>query len=144
MDLKLNNMHNKELFFLLLSCVGIFVVVMLILINVIIRHKEKKFIKSIKAGDIFVYDTNVSLYYDRIKKYKDNPFDSTPLLVFPFNTCIIKELKESETGETWVCYNIIRTPKEISIAEKTDILANMYSPLNTFLEFRARVKRFEI
>lgn len=137
-------MHNNELFFLLLSCVAIFVVVMIILINAIIQHKEKKFIKSIKAGDIFVYDTNVSLYYDRIKNYKDNPFDSPKLLVFPFNTCLIKELKESETGETWVCYNIICTPEEISIAEKTDILTNLYSPLNKFLEFRERVKRFEI
>ena len=137
-------MHNKELFFLLLSCVGIFVVVMMILINVIIQHKEKKFIKSIKAGDIFVYDTNVSLYYDRIKKYKDNPFDSTKLLVFPFNTCLIKELKESENGETWVCYNRICTPEEISIAEKTDILTNLYSPLNEFLEFRERVDHVEI
>ena len=136
-------MGNAEMY-IVLSCTIGFVVGMIILINVIIYHKEKKFIKSIKAGDIFVYDTDVSLYYYKIKNYKDNPFDSTSLLVFPLNTCIIKELKESETGETWVCYNIIRTPKEISIAEKTDILANLYSPLNEFLEFRARVKRFEI
>lgn len=130
--------------YIVLSCTIGFVVFMIILINVISQRKEKKFIKSIKAGDIFVDDSNVGLYYDRIKYYKDNPFDPTELLVFPFNTCIIKELRESETGETWVCYNIIRTPKEISIAEKTDILTNFYSPLNEFLEFRERVKRFEL
>ena len=137
-------MANNIEMYIVLSCTVGFVVFMIILINVIIYHKEKKFIKSIKAGDIFVNDTDVSLYYDRIKNYKDNPFESAELLVFPFNTCIIKELKESETGETWVCYNIIRTPKEISIAEKTDILTNLYSPLNEFLEFRERVKRFEM
>ena len=136
-------MDNTEMYIVLL-CSVCFVVGMMILINVIAHHKEKKFIKSIKAGDIFVNDIDVSLYYDRIKNYKDNPFESAELLVFPFNTCIIKELKESETGETWVCYNIIRTPKEISIAEKTDILTNFYSPLNEFLEFRERVKRFEL
>ena len=136
-------MDNTEMY-IVLACTTVFVVIMMILINIITHHKEKKFIKSIKAGDIFVYDTDVSLYYKRIENYKNNPFDSTELLVFPFNTCIIKELKESETGETWVCYNIIRTPKEISIAEKTDILTNFYSPLNEFLEFRERVKRFEI
>ena len=130
--------------YIVLACTTVFVVIMMILINIITHHKEKKFIKSIKAGDIFVDDTDVSLYYNRIKNYKDNPFDSTEPLVFPFNTCIIKELKESKTGETWVCYNIIRTPKEISIAEKTDILTNFYSPLNEFLEFRERVKRFEL
>ena len=136
-------MDNTEMY-IVLACTTVFVVIMMILINIITHHKEKKFIKSIKAGDIFVYDTDVSLYYKRIENYKNNPFDSTELLVFPFNTCIIKELKESETGETWVCYNIIRTPKEISIAEKTDILTNFYSPLNEFLEFRERVKRFEL
>ena len=136
-------MDNTEMY-IVLSCTIGFVVIMVILINVITHHKGKKFIKSIKAGDIFVDDSNVSLYYKRIENYKNNPFDSTELLVFPFNTCIIKELKESETGETWVCYNIIRTPKEISIAEKTDILTNFYSPLNEFLEFRERVKRFEL
>ena len=137
-------MDNNTEMYIVLACTTAFVVIMMILINIITHHKEKKFIKSIKAGDIFVDDTDVSLYYNRIKNYKDNPFDSTELLVFPFNTCIIKELKESETGETWVCYNIIRTPKEISIAEKTDILTNLYSPLNEFLEFRERVKRFEL
>ena len=137
-------MDNNTEMYIVLACTTAFVVIMMILINIITHHKEKKFIKSIKAGDIFVYDTDVSLYYNRIKNYKNNPFDSTELLVFPFNTCIIKELKESETGETWVCYNIIRTPKEISIAEKTDILTNFYSPLNEFLEFRERVKRFEL
>lgn len=136
-------MDNTEMYIVLL-CSVCFVAITAALMNIITHHKEKKFIKSIKAGDIFVYDTDVSLYYKRIENYKNNPFDSTELLVFPFNTCIIKELKESETGETWVCYNIIRTPKEISIAEKTDILTNFYSPLNEFLEFRERVKRFEI
>ena len=136
-------MGNTEMY-IVLSCAIGFVVITAAIMNIITHHKEKKFIKSIKAGDIFVYDTDVSLYYGRIKNYKDNPFDSSELLVFPFNTCIIKELKESENGETWVCYNIIRTPKEISIAEKTDILTNLYSPLNEFLEFRERVKRFEI
>ena len=137
-------MDNNTEMYIVLACTTAFVVIMMILINIITHHKEKKFIKSIKAGDIFVYDTDVSLYYNRIENYKNNPFDSTELLVFPFNTCIIKELKEPETGETWVCYNIIRTPKEISIAEKTDILTNFYSPLNEFLEFRERVKRFEL
>ena len=137
-------MDNNTEMYIVLACTTVFVVIMMILINIITHHKEKKFIKSIKAGDIFVYDTDVSLYYNRIENYKNNPFDSTELLVFPFNTCIIKELRESETGETWVCYNIIRTPKEISIAEKTDILTNFYSPLNEFLEFRERVKRFEL
>ena len=137
-------MDNNTEMYIVLACTTVFVVIMMILINIITHHKEKKFIKSIKAGDIFVYDTDVSLYYNRIENYKNNPFDSIELLVFPFNTCIIKELKESETGETWVCYNIIRTPKEISIAEKTDILTNFYSPLNEFLEFRERVKRFEL
>ena len=136
-------MDNTEMYIVLSCTVGV-VVITAALMNIITHHKEKKFIKSIKAGDIFVYDTDVSLYYNRIENYKNNPFDSTELLVFPFNTCIIKELKESETGETWVCYNIIRTPKEISIAEKTDILTNFYSPLNEFLEFRERVKRFEL
>lgn len=136
-------MGNTEMY-IVLACVTAFVVIMMILINVIEHHKEKKYIKSIKVGDIFVDDMDVSLYYKRIENYKANPFDSTELLVFPFNTCIIKELKESETGETWVCYNIIRTSKEISIAEKTDILTNFYSPLNEFLEFRERVKRFEL
>ena len=136
-------MDNTEMY-IVLSCAIGFVVITATLMNIITHHKEKKFIKSIKVGDIFVYDTDVSLYYNRIENYKNNPFDSTELLVFPFNTCIIKELKESETGETWVCYNIIRTPKEISIAEKTDILTNLYSPLNEFLEFRERVKRFEL
>lgn len=136
-------MDNTEMY-IVLACTTVFVVITAALMNIITHHKEKKFIKSIKPGDIFVDDTDVSLYYNRIENYKNNPFDSTELLVFPFNTCIIKELKESETGETWVCYNIIRTPKEISIAEKTDILTNFYSPLNEFLEFRERVKRFEI
>ena len=137
-------MDNNTEMYIVLSCVIGFVVITAALMNIITYHKEKKFIKSIKAGDIFVYDTDVSLYYNRIENYKDNPFGLTELLVFPFNTCIIKELKKSETGETWVCYNIIRTPKEISIAEKTDILTNFYSPLNEFLEFRERVKRFEL
>ena len=137
-------MDNNTEMYIVLACTTAFVVIMMILINIITHHKEKKFIKSIKAGDIFVYDIDVSLYYKRIENYKNNPFDSSEFLVFPFNTCIIKELKKSETGETWVCYNIIRTPKEISIAEKTDILTNFYSPLNEFLEFRERVKRFEL
>lgn len=135
--------NNTEMYIVLACAVG-FVMITAVLMNIITHHKEKKFIKSIKAGDIFVYDIDVSLYYKRIENYKNNPFDSSEFLVFPFNTCIIKELRESETGETWVCYNIIRTPKEISIAEKTDILTNFYSPLNEFLEFRERVKRFEL
>ena len=77
-------MDNNTEMYIVLACTTVFVVIMMILINIITHHKEKKFIKSIKAGDIFVYDTDVSLYYNRIENYKNNPFDSAELLVFPF------------------------------------------------------------
>ena len=131
----------------LLYCIS-FAVIVVILVHIILNMKEKKYIKSIKAGDIFVYRTDVDLYYETIEKYKydlDNPFESTPtVLTFPVNTCIIKELKESKTGEMWVCYNLINTLNEITIAEKTSELVNHYRRLDDFLEFRKRVERFEM
>lgn len=131
----------------LLYCIS-FAVIVVILVHIILIMKEKKYIKSIKAGDIFVYRTDVDSYYETIEKYKyelDNPFESTPIvLTFPVNTCIIKELKESKTGEMWVCYNLINTLNEITIAEKTSELVNHYRRLDDFLEFRKRVKRFEM
>ena len=131
----------------LLYCIS-FAAIVVILVHIILNIKENKYIKSIKAGDIFVYRTDVDLYYETIEKYKydlDNPFESTPtVLTFPVNTCIIKELKESKTGEMWVCYNLINTLNDITIAEKTSELVNHYRRLDDFLEFRKRVKRFEI
>ena len=63
-------MDNTEMY-IVLACTTVFVVIMMILINIITHHKEKKFIKSIKAGDIFVYDTDVSLYYKRIERIRN-------------------------------------------------------------------------
>ena len=131
----------------LLYCIS-FAILVVILVHIILIMKEKKYIKSIKVGDIFVYRTDVDLYYETIEKYKyelDNPFESTPIvLTFPVNTCIIKELKESKTGEMWVCYNLVDTPDEITIAENTSNFTNHYRTLDDFLEIRERVKRFEI
>lgn len=133
---------------ILFSCISVFVATIMILANVIVNKKQKKYIESIKTGDIFVFHLDVNSYYRRIEEYKhelENPFDPTPIpLVFPDSTCIIKELKKSETGETWVCFNIIKTPKEISIAENTDTLVKHYRTLDEFLEFKERVERFEI
>ena len=129
-------------------CITIFVITIVILVHIILNIKEKKYIKSIKVGDIFVYSQDVDSYYRRINDYKHystNPFDPKPkTLYFPSQTCIIKELKESENGEMWVCYNLVNTPNEINIAENTSNLINYYRTLNDFLEIRERVKRFEI
>ena len=48
-------MDNNTEMYIVLACTTVFVVIMMILINIITHNKEKKFIKSIKAGDIFVY-----------------------------------------------------------------------------------------
>ena len=132
---------------ILLYCIS-FAILVVILVHIILIMKEKKYIKSIKVGDIFVYSQDVDLYYRRINDYKHystNPFESTPIvLTFPVNTCIIKELKESKTGEMWVCYNLINTLNEITIAEKTSELVNHYRRLDDFLEFRKRVERFKL
>ena len=132
---------------ILLYCIS-FAILVVILVHIILIMKEKKYIKSIKVGDIFVYRTDVDLYYEIIEKYKyelDNPFESTPIvLTFPVNTCIIKELKESKTGEMWVCYNLINTLNDIIIAEKTSELVNHYRRLDDFLEFRKRGERFKL
>lgn len=133
---------------ILLTCISIFVAVMMILLNVIVNKKEKKYIESIKVGDIFCFYTDVNTYYRRIEMYKHeltNPFEPTPILLrFPNSTCIIKDLKESKTGEMWVCYNLINNLKEMNIAENSDTLVKHYRTLDEFLALRKRVERFEI
>lgn len=140
-------MNNSEIY-ILLSCVSVFVATIMIIANVIVNLKQKKYIESIKPGDIFVYHSAVNAYYGSIEEYKHeltNPFDPTPIrLFFPDSTCIIKELKESETGEIWVCYNLVNTPHEITIAENTSNLIEHYRTLDKFLAIRERVERFEI
>ena len=135
-------------FGILLLCITVFVIIIVTLVYLILNIKEKKYIKSIKVGDIFVYSQDVDSYYRRINDYKHystNPFDPNPkTLYFPSQTCIIKELKESKTGEMWVCYNLVDTPDEITIAENTSNFTNHYRTLDDFLELRERVKRFEI
>lgn len=140
-------MTNTEICIIFL-CSTAFVSGMIMLINTIINRKRQKYIESIKTGDIFVYHSDVSLYYRRIEEYKHeltNPFNPKGIrLFFPDSTCIIKELKESETGEIWVCYNLVDTPHKITIAENTSNLIEQYKTLDEFLEFRERVERFEI
>ena len=135
-------------FGILLLCITIFVITIVTLVYLILNIKEKKYIKSIKVGDIFVYSQDVDSYYRRIKDYKHystNPFDPKPkTLYFPSQTCIIKELKESKTGEMWVCYNLVDTPDEITIAENTSNFTNHYRTLDDFLELRERVERFKL
>ncbi len=125
-----------------------FVAFIMILANVISNIKEKKYIKSIKVGDIFCFRTDVNSYYRKIEEYKhelENPFTSThKSLCFPSLTCIIKEMKESKSGETWVCYVIIRTPEDINNVEKLSMSPKHYESLNEFLEYRERVERFEL
>lgn len=98
-------MDNTEIC-ILLTCISIFVAVMMILLNVIVKTKEKKYIESIKVGDIFCFQIDVNPYYKRIEMYLyelTNPFESTTVpLVFPYGTCIIKDLKKSKSGEMWV------------------------------------------
>ena len=133
---------------ILLTCISIFVAVMMILLNVIVNRKQKKYIESIKVGDIFCHNTDVISYYRKIEDHLydlTNPFDSTPIpLVFPDSTCMIKEMRKSKTGETWVCYVRIKTPDNIYTAENSDILTEHYESLKEFLEFRKRVERFEL
>lgn len=133
---------------ILLTCISIFVAVMMILLNVIVNRKQKKYIESIKVGDIFCYSSDVNSYYKEIERYKHeltNPFDPTPPpLIFPRSTCIIKELKESDIGEMWICYNLIGNVKELKIAENSDSLVKHYRSLDEFLDLRERVERFEI
>lgn len=133
---------------ILFTCISIFVAVMMILLNVIVKTKEKKYIESIKVGDIFCFQIDVNPYYKRIEMYLHeltNPFEppSVPLF-FPSGTCIIKDLKKSKSGEMWVCYNLIKTPEEINIAENSDTLIKHYDALDEFLELRERVERFEL
>lgn len=137
-------MNSSEICILLI-CISVFVATIMILANVIVNKKQKKYIESIKAGDIFVFHTDVNSYYRKIETYLydlTNPFDSTHIpLVFPDTTCMIKEMRKSKTGETWVSYVRIKTPNNIYNA---DILTEHYQSLNDFLEFRKRVERFEI
>ena len=56
----------------------------------------------------------------------------------------IKELKESESGEIWVCYGTIRTSEDVDNSERLSSLVEHYASLNEFLEVRERVERFEI
>lgn len=132
----------------LLSCISIFVAGIMIFANVIANRKEKKYIKSIKAGDIFCFRTDVNSYYRKIEEYKhelENPFKSTHRpLCFPSLTCIIKELKESKSGETWLSYVIIRTPEDLDNVERLSSLPEHYESLIEFLEYRERVERFKI
>lgn len=137
-------MNSSEIC-ILLTCISVFVASIMILLNVIVNRKQKKYIESIKAGDIFCYSSDVNSYYKEIERYKyelTNPFDPTPIpLVFPNTTCMIKKIRKSKTGETWVSYVRIKTPNNIYNA---DILTEHYQSLNEFLEFRKRVERFEI
>lgn len=138
-------MDSAEIFFLLLSCIGIFVVFMIILIKVIADIQYKKYIKSIKAGDIFCFRNDANSYYQEYKHELENPFKSNYRSVhFPSLTYIIKELKESKSGETWVCYAIISTPEDVDTPEKLSSLPEYYTTLNEFLEFRERVDHVEI
>lgn len=141
-------MNNTEIFFILWPCIGIFVVFMMILINIIADIQYEKFIKSIKVGDIFCFCSDVNLYYQRINEYKhelENPFNSNYKLVhFPFLTCIIKELKESKSRETWVCYAIISTYEDVNTYKKLSSLPEYYKSLTEFLECRERVDHVEI
>jgi len=120
----------------------------MLLINTIKNRKRQKYIESIKPGDIFCFYKDVGLYYNKFEKYKHeltNPFDPTPVpLTFPSGTCIIKELKESSTGDMWVCYNLIGDPEELTRAENSDILVKHYRTLEEFLELREKVERVEI
>ena len=52
----------------LLYCIS-FAILVVILVHIILIMKEKKYIKSIKVGDIFVYRTDVDLYYEIIDSY---------------------------------------------------------------------------
>ena len=54
----------------LLSCISIFVAFVMILTNVMVNRKEKKYIKSIKVGDIFCFRTDVNSQYRKIEEYK--------------------------------------------------------------------------
>lgn len=140
-------MTNTEICIIFL-CATAFVSVMMILINTITNRKRQKYIESIKPGDIFCFSSDIDLYYKKFEKYKHeltNPFNPTSIpLVFPGGTCIIKELKESETGEMWICYNLIGGPEELSMAENSDVLIKHYRTLDEFLALRNRVKRVEI
>lgn len=140
-------MNSSEINTLLLY-ISIFVGVMMMLINIIINRKRTKYIKSIKPGDMFCHNSDVNSYYRKIEEYKyelTNPFESSPIqLVFPDSTCMIKELRKSKIGEIWVSYVRIDTPEKISVAENLGVLTEHYQTLNDFLEFRKRVKRFEM
>lgn len=142
-------MNSTEIY-VLLSGIAVFVaIVIMILVSIKVYRKEKKkCIESIKPGDIFCFYSDVDAYYREFERYKHeltNPFDPTPLpLIFPGGTCIIKELKESNTGEIWVCFNLIGNPEELNIAENSDKLVKHYRTLNEFLELREKVERVEI
>ena len=109
-------MDNNTEMYIVLACTTVFVVIMMLLINIITHHKEKKFINIASLGIDADIVNEVNKDTNNFLKYQRN---------------ILKQL-------------IFYKKKEISIAEKTDILTNFYSPLNEFLEFRERVKRFEL
>lgn len=137
-------LNNGVLLFGLLILTTIVLVTIVCAINTIICNKRHlAFIKSIKVGDMFTYDNNVSKYYRWVDDYKHemtNPFEKPLRFVYPDGTCIIKDIKSNDNGEIWIAYCLIKTSDDFSNINK---LVEHYRSLDDFLKLRTRIEKFK-
>lgn len=113
-----------------------------ILCSLISNYKYKRFLNSIKPGDVFTYKSRVNSYHWRVEDYLKelrSPFKQEALLVYPEGTCVITDIKTNEHGETWFAYKTIGSLRDFNDPTKYV----HYDEIHEFLDYRSRVGTYD-
>lgn len=97
--------------------------------------RRKRFIQTIRVGDLFINDYDLDTYYRWLYEETHNPYTvKGKEFYYPTGTYIVRDIKHNDKGEIWVAYDSIHYESEKPSKHP------LTKEINKFLDDRTRIK----
>lgn len=97
--------------------------------------RRKRFIQSVRVGDLFINDYDLDTYYRWLYEETHNPYTiKGKEFYYPSGTYIVRDIKQNDKGEIWVAYDCVHYESEKPLKH------HLTKEINEFLDSRTRIK----
>lgn len=98
---------------------------------------RRKFIRTVRVGDLFICDYDLDTYHRWLYEETHNPYKVKTDFYYPSGTYIIRDVRHNDKGEIWVAYDPIHyeteRPSRVPYTKE----------INSFLNDKTRIKNIE-
>lgn len=97
--------------------------------------RRKRFIQTVRVGDLFINDYDLDTYYRWLYEETHNPYTvKGKEFYYPTGTYIVRDIKHNDKGEIWVAYDSVHYESEKPLKH------HLTKEINKFLDTKTRIK----